>query len=288
MTKRREKQGSKRHFPTIFLVASILLHLFVFVIYPHIDFSHQHSGLFDKKETIIEIDPALLDMIDQKQLEQIVQTEEVESAKESPDAKFLGKKTQVVEKETKAARVDIFRKGQPKSGQKLSLKQLAPKQDFKPLEPGDFAFKKPPKKQLKDAGERGGMQSANNDYLEDVEKGNRTLLNTREFIYYGYYHRIRQKLEQSWNSELRSVLLSYYRQGRKLTSESKYVTRLVVVLNKDGKITTIQVLDNSGAEELDDAAIEAFNRAGPFPNPPQGLVEKDGKIKIRWDFILQS
>lgn len=288
MTNRREKQGSKRHFSTIFIVASVLLHVFAFVIFPHIDFSHDQSNLFKKDETIIEVDPAILDMMDQKQLKQIVQTEEAKTAKESPDAKFLGKKNQVVEKETKAARVDTFRQGQPKAGAKLSLKQLAPKRKFQPLDPGDFAFKKPPKKVKKDIGQQGGVQSANNDYLDDVKQGNRTLLNTREFIYYGYYHRIRQKLEQSWNSELRSVLLSYFRQGRKLAKEQAYVTRLVVVLNKTGKITTIQVLDNSGAEELDDAAVEAFNRAGPFPNPPQGLVEKDGQIKIRWDFILQS
>ncbi len=288
MTNRREKQGSKRRFPTIFLTASILLHLFVFLIYPHIDFSHHSSGLFNKEETTIDIDPALLDMIDEKQLQQIVQTEEVQEAKESPDAKLLGKKTQAVEKETKVARVDIFRKGQLKSGQKLSLKQLAPKQEFQPLDPGDFAFRKPPKKRPRNVGERGSMQPANNDYLEDVKEGSRTLLNTKEFVYYGYYHRIRQKLEQSWNSELRSVFLSYYRQGRKLAKESKYVTRLVVVLNKNGKITRIQVLDDSGAEELDEAAVEAFNRAGPFPNPPSGLIEKDGLIKIRWDFVLQS
>ncbi len=287
MTQRRGKQGSRRHFPTIFLVASVLLHVFFFVVYPHIDFS-PNANRFEKEETIIDIDPAILDMLDKKELKQIVQTEEVKEAKESPDAKYLGKKNQVVKKETKASKVDLFQKGKPKSGQKLTLKQLAPKQKFESLDPGDFAFKKPPKKQPKETGERGGLQAANNDHLDKVKEGNQTLLNTREFIYYGYYHRIRQKLEQSWNSELRSVLLGYFRQGKKLANEQKYVTRLVVVLNKNGKITTVQILENSGASELDDAAIEAFNRAGPFPNPPSGLIESDGKIKIRWDFILQS
>ena len=82
--------------------------------------------------------------------------------------------------------------------------------------------------------------------------------------------------------------MSYVRSGRKLASEKNYITRLVVVLDRHGKIKAVKVLEESGARDLDDAAVDAFNRAGPFPNPPKGLVEKDGLIKIRWDFILQS
>ena len=36
------------------------------------------------------------------------------------------------------------------------------------------------------------------------------------------------------------------------------------------------------------AAIEAFKEAAPFPNPPAGIVESDGTIKIRWDFVLEA
>ena len=40
--------------------------------------------------------------------------------------------------------------------------------------------------------------------------------------------------------------------------------------------------------ELDDAAVEAFRQAAPFPNPPKGLIETDGTIKIRWNFVVES
>ena len=36
------------------------------------------------------------------------------------------------------------------------------------------------------------------------------------------------------------------------------------------------------------AAVDAFNDAGPFPDPPAGLVDQNGQIQIPWDFILQS
>ena len=40
--------------------------------------------------------------------------------------------------------------------------------------------------------------------------------------------------------------------------------------------------------DLDEAAIRAFNRAGPFPNPPNGLLQETGSVDIRWDFILRT
>ena len=48
------------------------------------------------------------------------------------------------------------------------------------------------------------------------------------------------------------------------------------------------MLTQSGVIDLDSAAVEAFREAAPFPNPPKGMVEGDGTIKIRWDFVLEA
>ena len=50
----------------------------------------------------------------------------------------------------------------------------------------------------------------------------------------------------------------------------------------------MKVVGESGLHDIDEAALEAFRAAEPFPNPPKGIVEKDGTIKIRWDFILEA
>ena len=34
--------------------------------------------------------------------------------------------------------------------------------------------------------------------------------------------------------------------------------------------------------------MEAFQQAGPFPNPPKGMLDADGFVRIRWDFILKA
>ena len=44
----------------------------------------------------------------------------------------------------------------------------------------------------------------------------------------------------------------------------------------------------SGSDPLDDAVVRAFRLAGPFPNPPEGLVQKDGRVYLpEMDFTVQ-
>jgi TonB family protein len=62
----------------------------------------------------------------------------------------------------------------------------------------------------------------------------------------------------------------------------------VIFLDGRGTLVRVKVLSASGMTDLDDAAVEAFKAAAPFPNPPKGIVEADGFIKIRWDFILEA
>lgn len=70
------------------------------------------------------------------------------------------------------------------------------------------------------------------------------------------------------------------------TSE-ELVTSLEITLNHLGEIIAIRLLGTSGVRELDDAAVESFNEAGPFPNPPKGLV-RNGQVKIEWGFVVNT
>jgi protein TonB len=126
------------------------------------------------------------------------------------------------------------------------------------------------------------------DYVVGIKKSDRTLLNTREYVFFSYFNRIKQKLDTAWDSSLREQLNHLYSQGRSLASESEMTTKTIVTLNDKGEITRVQVLEESGIIDLDDAAVKAFNEAGPFPNPPRGLVDKNGKISLRWDFTLKT
>jgi TonB family protein len=116
-----------------------------------------------------------------------------------------------------------------------------------------------------------------------------TMLNTREFVYYSYYNRIKDKLRQYWEPKIKEKMERVLRQGRSLASlEQERITKCVILLDANGKLVRVQVIGASGLVDLDQAAVEAFQSAAPFPNPPKGIVEKDGYIRIRWDFVLEA
>ncbi len=127
----------------------------------------------------------------------------------------------------------------------------------------------------------------NNDFVEEVPLGDMTNLNTSEYKYYGFYHRIRQKLEQHWGSSIKDKAKNLYRSGRRMPASENLITSVKVTLNDHGQIVDMQIEGTSGLRELDQAAIESFNKAGPFPNPPKGLLVGDRAI-IQWGFVVKS
>ena len=115
----------------------------------------------------------------------------------------------------------------------------------------------------------------------------KTLLSKREFVYYSYYARIKEAIRQHWEPDVREKVKIIYRQGRSIASAKDRVTQVLVVLNGKGELMRVEVLGQSGVDQLDNAAVEAFRAASPFPNPPKGMIESDGTVKIRWDFVLE-
>ena len=227
-------------------------------------------------------------------------------------ARFLSEKNQRVVRETKAARTGQFKNTPdlnsgpnpakpvaaqkpskpkfPKLGKNLKVQKVSPVSlpklvDLKPK----FNYGKdytPPQEQIVKSGGQGPSQT--DDYLKDVKTGLQTLLSTREFVYYTYYSRIKNKLRQYWEPMIKERITKILRSGRSIASSSNRVTNLLITLNQQGHLVKVQVMGESGLRDLDEAAIEAFESAAPFPNPPKGIIEQDGTIKIRWDFILEA
>jgi protein TonB len=111
---------------------------------------------------------------------------------------------------------------------------------------------------------------------------------TKEFVFHGFYTRIRRQLEQHWNPKVRTQFVEWRRKGRRIASADNLVTRCLITLDKNGNIVSVKIIGDSGMRELDQIAVDALRSAAPFPNPPGGMIDDDGSIKIRWDFILET
>lgn len=112
-----------------------------------------------------------------------------------------------------------------------------------------------------------------NDLL-DERVGDRVALNSVEIKYADYVLRIRRLVNFYWAQNLdnlpRSVPLV----------KPKYQTVVDVVLDGNGALESIVVKKGSGLEPVDDCVVEAFRIAGPFPNPPEQLIAKDGRVYL--------
>ncbi len=122
------------------------------------------------------------------------------------------------------------------------------------------------------------------DHLQDVEEGEGTYLNTREWKYATYFNRIKQAVATTWdpNHELQARDPSGNLFGYK-----DRVTILAVTLNDRGGLTDVLVQKTCGVDFLDRTAVDAFRRAQPFVNPPRGLADQHGDIKFTFGFYLE-
>ena len=84
----------------------------------------------------------------------------------------------------------------------------------------------------------------------------------------------KKKLEQHWGRSLREKQRCCLNQASLLTKKNYKITALTVTINNEGQIIEVVLKSKSGVKELDDAAIESFNKAGPFPNPPKGFYKE--------------
>lgn len=129
---------------------------------------------------------------------------------------------------------------------------------------------------------------SSNDYLpNEIPLGDVTELNTAEYKYFGYYQRIREKLEYFWGQTLAQKIAELARKSGFFNNVDDYITGLNVTLNSKGEIIRIEVESSSGVSELDDAAFNAFSEAGPFSNPPRELLQ-NGKLLLRWGFVVRQ
>ena len=284
------------------LLISLLFHLLLAIMRIHYTLTPDKSVAEKKQERIKLI---IKKTRPKHKKRQIVATEK--SKKDLPDERpsFLGESNQSFEKEVVAKQVDSFQeagRGVKQGSQKVSVggrrgnkkKKTSGKKkiSFKDLAMGEIQLGDTDGNSSPALGVQSGAKnkvglSQNNDYVEDIPLGDITNLNTVEYKYYGFFRRIKQKLEQHWGTSLRQKARSLYRNGKRIPASSVKITSLVISLDKQGNIVNIIIKGTSGVREFDDAAIESFNKAGPFPNPPKGML-KNGSAQIEWGFVVRG
>lgn len=281
-----------------FFLGSAALHLLLCVLcfwgLPHLS----PRNLDQKNWTYVELEPVpraappeLTKKTAKSDEQRVVQTDAARLVEKAADDAFFGERNQVADRQSMSLRQQGAQAQAQRSPEKSKSRETAriALKDLGAL--AIPAFKPNAPRVTPDKDDARWAAQANNsaqDYVKGVQESDRTLLNTKEYVFYGYFQRIRQRLDQAWVPILREKLTAFWYRGRSLASDMDHTTKVLVVMNGQGEIVKVQLMGESGTRDLDDAAVQAFNAAGPFPNPPKGIVDTDGNVKISWEFVLKT
>ena len=282
---------SARSLFLILLFASFVLHVgYIFVAKVNLTPKTSLSGSKPLKIKVISQEKS--------KRRQIVETDQKENKENLDKARdvFLGKNNSSTKKSTIAKRIGKFNneRGSANKRVKKATKASRKKKSFSLA---DLSFNKnlikplesniKPESKNSSSGEGSLLKSASNDHVKNIPLGDITQLNTTKFKFYGFYHRIKQKLEQHWGNSLMQKAREIYKSGKRIKGKGDKLTALLVILDNKGNILQVRLKSTSGVDELDDAAVESFNKAGPFPNPPKEML-KSGKAMIEWGFVVKT
>jgi protein TonB len=305
-----------------FVLASIALHLLFFFGFIFLNnllffselFKRLDHEIVDKTEDL----SAQIELVDIKENQrQIVEQDEKANKKKPEESDYLSRDDQTVKEQTKARLNGAFKNSSPSPAQPqaaqssptvpakkmlqsrppfrnsapLGLAGLTPSNDLDEIMKRQEEYQKQQKQSpLSQASPPSPFSgpSMTDDYLEDVKEGDFTRLNTRRFEHYSFYSRVKGQLRSHWNPLIRQEVYFIFSTTRSLASLDKKRTTLRVTLDKNGYLKQIELLTTSGNRKIDMAAIQAFRTAAPFPNPPKELLEKDGHLRLFWDFVLET
>jgi outer membrane biosynthesis protein TonB len=274
-----EQQSSSWKLWLLIIFLSVLWHCLWLWLQPN-----WHHKTSPPRIEIQRIDPQKLEAI-RKQLNSkqllISKNKSNTSELEAPaDARFISDRNIRVKKEQRASQTQVL----PRSGnsaskaeqsisQKLTLEKLGVPI---PLPPNAAQRAKLPRRQLET--NPGGDQAILDRRLPE---GSENLLNAQESVYYSFYARIYAAIAPIWESRVHQVPY------RRRLQAGDYSTAVDVILDRYGNLLGVLQEKSSGVPDFDDAVQRSWRKIGRFPNPPHGLLDKNGQVHLGWVFTVQ-
>jgi TonB family protein len=125
-------------------------------------------------------------------------------------------------------------------------------------------------------------RSAIENYVSSVKPGNQTALNTASVPFASYlngmHNRIHPIFADSFLGSLDALPANHPMNDQHL------LTRLEIVITKDGHLKKMGIVKTSGITAFDIAALDAVDRAQPFGPAPSAIVSGDGNVYLQWEF----
>lgn len=218
----------------------------------------------------------------EKQIVRETDTDKKDKPKYDLKPRFFSETTKQTDQETRAAKSGLT---QNRSQQAASKPQNSTQQD-RPLQSKDGAGSVPlplPSPRAMRPLPTPGASTVGENLPEDIKVGEWTSLNTERYLFYTFFARIEERVRFHWERAVRETAESV--PPRKLIGQ-EWVTNLEVILDPKGNFERVIFHRRSGIEGFDFAAANAFRIGSPYLNPPQELIQKDGRLHLKYSITV--
>ncbi|RMG19410.1 MAG: TonB family protein [Deltaproteobacteria bacterium] len=123
--------------------------------------------------------------------------------------------------------------------------------------------------------------------LPEIADGEVTRINSRASYFAAYARRVRALAGPVW----RRAFLEALRDpgvARRFATRRTRRTRLMLTVSSEGRILQVAVRDSCGIWEVDRALADAFRRVRYLPNPPDRLLQPDGRLRFHYVLHLSA
>ncbi|HWN68630.1 MAG TPA: energy transducer TonB [Haliangium sp.] len=126
------------------------------------------------------------------------------------------------------------------------------------------------------------VRSALENFTPEVRPGNQTALKTRAAPFAVFLARMHREIHPLWAFGFLESLSD--KPGNHPLNHPDLLTTLEIVINGDGTVHKINILQHSGRLEFDMAALDTVMTASPYEEPPAEIRSPDGRVYLHWGF----
>ncbi|HQP31606.1 MAG TPA: TonB family protein [Deltaproteobacteria bacterium] len=160
----------------------------------------------------------------------------------------------------------------------VSLVESAPRvaREVTRKEPTEITRNKPPEQRIRDPFPRRTRQPEREPQPpEETPPPEGVTFETEGKVNIGYMQRLKAKIFRAWQYPEQAIVSGH--QGQ---------VKLAFVVDEEGHLIGVDLLEGSGYRELDLAAQQAIKDASPFGRFPPDIQEKTLKIKGRFRYVI--
>jgi hypothetical protein len=124
------------------------------------------------------------------------------------------------------------------------------------------------------------FRAAIENYVPGVKPGASTALNAAASPFATYIAAVHRRIHQQFADRfLRSLPI-----GGSPYQDPTLMTKLEIVLNRDGSIHRVGIVRSSGLLPFDFGAFNSVLRGQPYPPAPSSILSGDGRVYFHWGF----